>query len=228
MAITICERRVCAGYRDGQRCRAVPVAGLPADLCAEHAEALRRHWQPERPEVAGGDIATVRERIRLFRTSIVYYVRFGDRIKIGWTTELRTRLQSIPYDALLAVEPGGKDVEQARHRQFRALSLGREWFRDAEPLTSHVAMLAATGSKIPVAGLLEPIDVPEDAMLTVPEVAAALGIDPRTVRAWIARGFLGQTGLGTDGRPLYRFGDAIRAIPKGSKHAGLRHLVTAS
>lgn len=49
---------------------------------------------------------------------VVYYLRFGDRIKIGTTTNLRTRLISVPCDEVLAVEPGSYALERERHEQF--------------------------------------------------------------------------------------------------------------
>lgn len=55
------------------------------------------------------------------RDSVVYYVRLSDdRIKIGFTSRLRERMGALrvhPSD-LLAVEPGGRDVERERHAQF--------------------------------------------------------------------------------------------------------------
>ena len=55
------------------------------------------------------------------RTSFVYYVRLDDqRIKIGYTSRLRQRLGALRVhpSALLAYEPGGREVEKARHEQF--------------------------------------------------------------------------------------------------------------
>ena len=73
---------------------------------------------------------------------VTYYVRLGNRVKIGTTTHLANRLQHIPCEELLAVEPGGVDVERERHRQFQQLRVTGEWFEYAEPLISHVAQLA--------------------------------------------------------------------------------------
>lgn len=65
--------------------------------------------------------------------SVVYYIRFGDRIKIGTTTNLQRRLTALPHDEVLFTEPGSYELEQQRHRQFnRHLIAGREWF-EAHP-----------------------------------------------------------------------------------------------
>jgi hypothetical protein len=43
---------------------------------------------------------------------------------------------------ILAVEPGGRQVEQERHRTFAALRLRGEWFEPSEPLLTHIEGLA--------------------------------------------------------------------------------------
>lgn len=62
----------------------------------------------------------------------IYYVRVGEHIKIGWTTNLYRRLRAYPPTAeLLAWRYGTKADERALHQQFAAyLAGGREWFRD--------------------------------------------------------------------------------------------------
>jgi hypothetical protein len=77
---------------------------------------------------------------------LVYYVQFGDRIKIGTTTNLWQRITAIPCDQLLAVEPGDADVERERHAQFARYRLTRsgEWFRDCQPIRHHIGHLRRT------------------------------------------------------------------------------------
>lgn len=75
--------------------------------------------------------------------SIVYYVRLtGDRIKIGTTTNMVRRMTSLRVRVadVLATEPGGYDVEAARHRQFGHLRHGRlEHFDVDAGLLAHIA-----------------------------------------------------------------------------------------
>ena len=75
------------------------------------------------------------------RPSLVYYLRFGDRVKIGFTTNLSERLKSIPHDEVLATEAGPMRVERERHAEFADLRVIGEWFRYEEPLISHIASL---------------------------------------------------------------------------------------
>lgn len=72
--------------------------------------------------------------------SVVYYGRIGDYIKIGYTTRLRNRLSTLRVDELLAVEPGGADLERERHHQFAAerIDLRRENFRPSAALSEHI------------------------------------------------------------------------------------------
>jgi hypothetical protein len=74
---------------------------------------------------------------------IVYYIRFGDRIKIGTTSNLRQRMLSVYHDEILAVEQGGRPEEAARHRQFARLMVAsqREWFHLAPELVAHINAL---------------------------------------------------------------------------------------
>lgn len=73
--------------------------------------------------------------------SLVYYMRIGNRVKIGVTTNLAERMKSIHPEELMAIEPGGYDLEQERHSQFCQLRSHGEWFRLEEPLAGHIERL---------------------------------------------------------------------------------------
>lgn len=73
--------------------------------------------------------------------AVVYYARLGNRVKIGYTTDLPTRMATIQPEELLATEPGGPDVESRRHRQFATLRVVGEWFRHEQPLIDHITAL---------------------------------------------------------------------------------------
>lgn len=73
---------------------------------------------------------------------IVYYMRLGDLVKIGTSTNLRSRRNTINPQEVMAVEKGGRDHEQGRHQEFKELRVHGEWFRLEEPLVSHIAKLA--------------------------------------------------------------------------------------
>lgn len=72
---------------------------------------------------------------------VVYYVRIGDKIKIGFTGNLTQRMKSLRADKanVLAVEPGGRELEARRHKQFSRLRAGRrEDFQPTFALIQHI------------------------------------------------------------------------------------------
>jgi hypothetical protein len=63
---------------------------------------------------------------------IVYFVRNGNMVKIGTTTNLRRRMSKLSQrmDNVVKKVPGGRDVEAQYHRRFTSLRDGKtEWFR---------------------------------------------------------------------------------------------------
>ena len=74
---------------------------------------------------------------------VVYYLQFGDRYKIGFSTNLPSRLNSLPYDKLLAVEPGSFELERRRHATFSRTRVDgqNEWFHQSPALLFHIATL---------------------------------------------------------------------------------------
>jgi hypothetical protein len=79
--------------------------------------------------------------------AIVYYLRIGDRIKIGFTTNLKQRLSNLRLDpgCVLATEPGGREVEWARHQDFADERYGRrEDFAPSDRLIEHIERLRGT------------------------------------------------------------------------------------
>lgn len=74
---------------------------------------------------------------------LVYYLSFADRIKIGFSTDLRGRSTAIPHDEVLGYEePGSYQLESRRHKQFSHLRVDmlkqREWFYRAPELIEHI------------------------------------------------------------------------------------------
>jgi hypothetical protein len=79
------------------------------------------------------------------REPIVYFIACGDAlIKIGHTTNLRSRLRSLrtatPKELrVLLVIPGTRDDEQELHRKFEAHRAGREWFSRCAAITEFIS-----------------------------------------------------------------------------------------
>lgn len=134
---------------------------LAERILAEQATASEARFQavrarfalPEAPvvEAAATPEPSIDWRIPKGRhTPVVYFLRNGDRIKIGTTTDLRTRVRrlSLRMEDLALVIPGDRGVERKMHQTFRSLRVGNtEWFRSAEPLTAFIAERAAAATK---------------------------------------------------------------------------------
>ena len=79
---------------------------------------------------------------------VVYFVRAGDAVKIGRTTNLAGRLKAlatasaVPLELLAAV-PGGRQEEARQHRWWRHLHPRGEWFRADEALVRYAREQAA-------------------------------------------------------------------------------------
>lgn len=98
------------------------------------------------------------------RDGVVYYLRVGGFIKIGWTSNLQNRMKSYaPDTTLLATEPGKRALETRRHRAFSVhRTHGREWYAMVPPLMDHIGRVAAEhGQPDPVAFSAQPVTVPQ-------------------------------------------------------------------
>ncbi len=76
---------------------------------------------------------------------VVYYMRIGDRVKIGTSASLAQRLETINPEELMATERGDRRVESRRHRQFADLRVHGEWFRLEGALIQHIDALRVAG-----------------------------------------------------------------------------------
>ncbi len=78
------------------------------------------------------------------RLDVVYYLRHGERVKIGTTANPRQRFAAIWNEEVLAFERGDRRLEQRRHEQFAADRFpGSEWFRLTPSLAAHIDAVAA-------------------------------------------------------------------------------------
>lgn len=70
----------------------------------------------------------------------IYYVLIADQIKIGFTTDLETRMKGYPPMAkVLATHPGTRETERQMHDKFAAhLAGGREWFAAHDEIHEHI------------------------------------------------------------------------------------------
>lgn len=137
-----------AGYRGLPYCEACAWrvwAVLDADMDHQMAEAAKSGYaayiQAERDNAqAYMEYAALNTPADRSVPGVVYYLRVGDLIKIGFTTSLEQRMRSYPPNAqLLAVHPGTLDTERQMHHRFlHHLAQGREWFTPGDELADHL------------------------------------------------------------------------------------------
>lgn len=154
----------CTAQRhNGDFCDAPSMVDVPFPICKRHAEQLILHLTGETIEGRALRLMVeeqakslarkeefdseqeVRAR-RMAEQSLVYYVRIGDHIKIGYTINMLARLSSLRIDepALLATEPGGRELERQRHNQFKAERVSkREDFHTSPRLLEHIDQVVA-------------------------------------------------------------------------------------
>lgn len=133
---------------DGCALPAFPYSPFP--VCEYHIVQAYTFWAELRREQAEDRRAAEEAAkpaplppVQVELTSYVYYLRFGDRYKIGVTTCVARRLAALPHDELLALEPGSGQLEKLRHKQFddTRISRNREWFTLSPELQAHMKML---------------------------------------------------------------------------------------
>lgn len=75
----------------------------------------------------------------------VYYLRIGDRVKIGFTNDIFKRLASYPPTMeILAIREGTRELEHQEHIRFgEHRTDGREWFAANERVLQMVELVAA-------------------------------------------------------------------------------------
>lgn len=136
--------------RQGAYCEAPAMDDLGLLICGYHARQIFSHFAKTIAEFEPSPVLRrVAQRItgdgaeaNPFREGTIYYLLIDGRVKIGWTGDLRTRLQSYPPGVtVLATEPGTLEDEQERLARFalahdceRTSRACRPTLRQADPL----------------------------------------------------------------------------------------------
>jgi hypothetical protein len=134
------------------------------ELVTMQMEAARATWDDDKLSSAQIRYAAeVADQIKAtLSPHVVYYIRTGDRIKIGTTADLRKRMAALMPDEVLAAEPGAREVERERLRQFRHLRIAGERFAPGDDLTAHIsAVRKEHGDPWKVKGVLPAPELPD-------------------------------------------------------------------
>lgn len=75
----------------------------------------------------------------------IYFLRWQDQIKIGYTTNIERRLSEYaPGAELVALHPGTPQTERGYHQRFGKHRIGgREWYRPAQDILDHCERVIA-------------------------------------------------------------------------------------
>lgn len=121
-------------------CHADPMEGLSAPLCAPHAKIITvqvlamNEPAPRLDPVKTPKLAPT--------PGNVYIVQHGNRVKIGFSKQVKIRLKEIPHDTVLAIVPGDRRLEFAFHRKFQSIRTTGEWFEAHPELIAFAENLA--------------------------------------------------------------------------------------
>lgn len=100
---------------------------------------------------AAGRLTDYERRKALLECDVVYYVNTKPGIvKIGTTKNLYSRMYALRVspDDVLAAEPGDRQLEAMRHKEFAELRISRrEDFHHTDRLQSHIDMIVAQFGK---------------------------------------------------------------------------------
>lgn len=167
----------CTASLKGNRfCDAPAVVDAPFPICQRHAFDV---WKFVTSQIHGKVQSEGQQRRRemVLRNPdpVVYYIKSGDRIKIGTTRNMVARLSALMAERedVLAVEPGDRSLEHSRHVQFDSdrIHRHREFFRPSAALNQHISEVR------------EAFGDPLDILDAVPYAPAWVDISPTEGRA---------------------------------------------
>lgn len=193
---TLPDAEVCQVQLGRDRACTEPAAvSTPVSLCNDHLSELLTQpaaLRSPRVEKAMSQVAELADkttrgiaegrrrrkeerRAELDENAVVYYIRRDTRIKIGFTGNLEQRMLDLQPDAILAVEPGGRALEQAMHKKFVAAKIRGEWFSPTAELMSHIDTIRARQQR----------DAQQD-HIGIADAAAITQVPAATIRRWLA------------------------------------------
>lgn len=75
---------------------------------------------------------------KMYDTSVVYFIRFRDAVKVGTTTDLSTRMNELPWEEIVGIAPGGIHAEVQHHRNLRPYRIHGEWFELTDEVAAYI------------------------------------------------------------------------------------------
>lgn len=142
----------CAAKREGIACREPITSMVPVPLCTDHRMEIAAAILPQLMTAAmatrsyTSTIACAEKAEPNFKerhSPQVYFLRNGNRVKIGTTTNLGARISGLSQlrENVVLVLHGGPELETALHRYFADYRKGNsEWFEYTNELHSFILL----------------------------------------------------------------------------------------
>ena len=127
-------------------CRDAQHEAIDLPLCKDHfatvAGGVERNMDALRYWLTGSSPATPAAAKMAERTPHVYAVKMGNRVKIGYSSNVESRLLAIPHEERLAIIPGAPIDERRLHAKFAKYRTNGEWFEAAPEVLEYFAQFA--------------------------------------------------------------------------------------
>lgn len=136
-------------------CPEQPVEFAPVALCGKH---LRKVYEFAQDLVIEQWDGAVREYVSDLhakfsppravrrRPGNVYFIRLGDRIKVGYSENPAARLAELPHEEVFGVIPGSREDERGWHRLLADYRVTGEWFRADPGVIAHISRVCASAT----------------------------------------------------------------------------------
>jgi hypothetical protein len=139
-------KRPCVAAPEGEGfCGVASMPGSPAPLCQRHVADVGQFYLRECDDRLGVIMARVQQhRLKDLVTpsdalaSVVYFIGRGELIKIGFTSNLHRRMESLLPERIYRLLAGDRVQERALHQVFAADRIRGEWFRRSDDLMSFI------------------------------------------------------------------------------------------
>lgn len=134
---------------------------LREQLAAAEAGVVDATPRPHMGLVTGARDVSVGSLLHGVHDNVVYFVANGGRVKIGYTTNLKSRLGSLALrsDSVLLALSGGPDLERALHAHFAIFRDGNtEWFELSPEIFRYIAADHPANASAPRSAVLAATD----------------------------------------------------------------------
>lgn len=148
----------CLATDSGHPCTDPVTSTIPVALCQRHRMQVAIAVVPEMLAAAASGTAqqpafgeAVQPVFSGPHEPVVYFIVNGDRVKIGYSTNLGGRLSSLaqPKENAALTLAGGRELEAALHDRFKDARVGQsEWFKYTRDIKQFVASHNPSGIEI--------------------------------------------------------------------------------